>query len=98
MGSAQDGTGHDETAALSGGAMDDALAALGFDWDTAYLIEVTEDEEWRARRRDGLGDWMTATGPDELRVEIRRDYAMKPVPRLEPPAGDDLPSADVAEP
>jgi hypothetical protein len=98
MGSAQDGTGHDEAAAMAAGPLDDALAALWFDWDTAYLIEVTDDGEWRARRRDGLGGWLTAVGPDELRQMIREDYAMKPVPRPDPPAGDGLPAADVAEP
>ena len=98
MGTAQDGTGHDDAAALAGGALDDALAALWFDWDSAYLIEVSGDGKWRAKRRDGLGGWMTAAGPDELRPMIREDYEMKPVPRPDPPASDDLPAAGVAEP
>jgi len=85
----------DEAGPLASKSGADALAALWFDYDQAYLIEVTEDGEWRWRRLDGLGGWTTASGPDQLRQQVREDYALKPVPRPGPPrAGLDLPSAD----
>ena len=37
--------------------------------------------DWRGRRLDGLGGWMTESGPDELRRQLHEDYDLKPVPR-----------------
>jgi hypothetical protein len=89
----------DEADPLASESRTDALAALWFDYDQAYVIEVTKAGEWRWRRRDGLGGWTTANGPDELRQEVREDYDLKPVPRPERPrAGLSLPSSDVAGP
>jgi hypothetical protein len=88
----------DEADPLAGESRARALAALWFDYDQAYMIEVTEDGEWRWRRLDGLGGWTTASGPDELRQQVREDYDLKPVLRPDPPrAGLGLPSVDVAE-
>jgi len=63
----------------------DALEALRWHWGEVYEIEIHEGE-WRARRRDGLGGWITAPSDDELSKEILADYMLKPVPRppLEP--------------
>lgn len=55
-----------------------ALGALRYDWGSAYEIEG-DGEEWRARRLDGLGGWIEADSPDDLRNEIFGDYALKPV-------------------
>jgi hypothetical protein len=53
-----------------------ALDALHWHWGDAYEIEA-----WRARRRDGLGGWIEADGPDKLGALIAEDYAVKAVPR-----------------
>lgn len=58
-----------------------ALEALRWDWGDAYEIGFDDDRSWHARRRDGLGGWLTATCPDELYEVIAADYAFKPVPR-----------------
>jgi hypothetical protein len=68
----------DEAEPLADGSTANGLTALRFDSDEAYLIEATGDREWRARR---LGDWLTADGPDGLRLLIREDYAVRPVLR-----------------
>jgi hypothetical protein len=65
---------------MAAGSREQALAALWFDWDGAYQIEHTGDE-WRAKRLDRIGGWMTAGDPDELRRLIHDDYALKPVRR-----------------
>jgi hypothetical protein len=52
------------------------LEQLRWDWGGAYEIE-----KGRARRRDGLGGWLTAATPGELRSLIGADYAERPVPR-----------------
>lgn len=65
-----------------------ALEALIFHWGEAYEIEYSEDHGWRARRRDSLGGWLTAAGPDGLLAEISSDYALRPVPREGGPIGD----------
>jgi hypothetical protein len=72
-----------------------ALAALWFDWDGAYQIEHAGDE-WRAKRLDRIGGWMTAGGPDELRRLIHEDYDMKPVrrPRVTAPDAGRVLGAD----
>lgn len=58
-----------------------ALKALRWDWDTAYLIGHDEEHGWYAGRRDKIGDLITAPDPDALRREIAGNYALKPVPR-----------------
>jgi hypothetical protein len=63
----------------------DGLDALRWNWGTAYEIEP-DDVGYRARRRDGLGDWMTADGLDTLRNDILSDYLLKPMKR--PDAGE----------
>jgi hypothetical protein len=68
--------GPQETA--GGEAAMNALDALRYDWGSAYEIEGTDDE-WRARRLDGLGGWIEAESPDGLRNQIFCDYALKPV-------------------
>lgn len=58
-----------------------ALAAIRWNWDTAYAIELRDDGTWVADRLDGLGATIEATGPEELRKLILDDYMLKPVPR-----------------
>jgi hypothetical protein len=58
----------------------DALDALCWNWGEAYEIEIT-DGQWRALRRDGLGGWIEASNPEDLRSEIFADYSIRPVPR-----------------
>jgi hypothetical protein len=67
--------GPQETA--GGKAAMNALDALRYGWGSAYEIE-SADGEWRARRLDGLGDWIEAEIPDDLRHQIFSDYALKP--------------------
>jgi hypothetical protein len=55
---------------------EDALETLLWNWGEAYEIGA-----WRAKRRDGLGGWFEADGPQSLDQEITENYAMKPVPR-----------------
>ncbi len=62
-------------------ATDHALEALRWDWGEAYEIGLDDELGWHARRRDGLGGWLTAPGADELYEAIAADYALKPVPR-----------------
>jgi hypothetical protein len=57
-----------------------ALDALRFHWGDAYEIEVSGGK-WRAKRLDGLGEWIEAADPDGLGWGIAADYAVKPVPR-----------------
>lgn len=54
--------------------------ALCWDWGEAYEIQSTDDG-WRARRSDGIGQWITASSPNDLRSRLSRDYAANPVPR-----------------
>ena len=68
--------GPQETAAGKAGM--NALDALRYDWGSAYEIEGN-GEDWRARRLDGLGGWIEANSPDDLRNQIFADYALKPV-------------------
>jgi hypothetical protein len=65
-----------------------AVAALRHGWGDAYRIGWDAKRYWWARRRDGLGGDITAHDPDELWSAILDDYTLKPVPRLDPPAGD----------
>ena len=57
------------------------LEAMRFHWDTAYTIDHDDEYGWRARRRDGLGSWLTGAGPDDLYAAIGADYGARPVPR-----------------
>ena len=40
-----------------------------------------DERGWWAARRDRIGGYFTARGPDELRAAIRADYGLEPVPR-----------------
>lgn len=60
-----------------------ALEALRWNWGEAYEVNMVNDE-WRARRRDGLGDWLIAPNAGGLRNRILSDYMFKPVPRPQP--------------
>ncbi|HUC25025.1 MAG TPA: hypothetical protein VMA73_20130 [Streptosporangiaceae bacterium] len=66
--------------------IDSGLEGLTYNWGSAYEIEFSDEHGWRARRRDGLGGWLTGTNPDELYKAITDDYALKPVPRSYMPA------------
>jgi hypothetical protein len=55
-----------------------ALEVLRRDWGSAYQVEGSDDN-WRARRLDGLGEWIEADSPDSLRHQIFDDYSLKPV-------------------
>jgi hypothetical protein len=70
----------DEAGPLANGSTADALETLRWDWGEAYLIEIDGDE-WRAKRRDGLGGWIEAANPDGLDLAIKEDYALRRVPR-----------------
>jgi|HubBroStandDraft_6_1064221.scaffolds.fasta_scaffold151714_2 hypothetical protein len=72
--------------AASGRAEKEALDALEFDWGDAYMIGRDDERGWWAARRDRIGGYFTAPGPDELREAIRADYALEPVPRSVSPA------------
>ncbi|MGH3171462.1 MAG: hypothetical protein ACRDN0_37075 [Trebonia sp.] len=65
-----------------GGLAELALAVLRWNWGRAYEIDC-DPGLWRARRRDGLGEDITAREPDDLRDAILRDYDVNPVPRGE---------------
>lgn len=62
----------------SGKAGMNALDALRYDWGSAYEIDGNGDD-WRARRLDGLGGWIEANSPDDLRNLLFSDYALKAV-------------------
>ena len=72
-------TGQQPQAARTASAV--ALEALRWDWGDAYEIGCDDDRGWRARRRDGLGVYLTAPDPDALYGVIAADYDLKPVPR-----------------
>lgn len=74
------GTAAGETAA-GRRLIDDELEALRFHWGDAYEIGRDDELGWWARRRDGRGGDLTATGPDDLYEVIAADYALEPVPR-----------------
>jgi len=59
---------------------EEALEAVRWDWDTAYIIGHDE-HGWHAGRRDKIGHLITAADPAEPRREIAEDYELKPVPR-----------------
>jgi hypothetical protein len=70
---------------MSGTAAGEALAALEFNWGSAYKFGAGEGEWWAARR-DGAGGKITAGNPDDLTVKVRDDYLLKHVPREFAPA------------
>ena len=68
--------------AASGTAVDEqALAALQWNWGSAYLIGYGDEHGWWAARRDQIGGLITGDSPDELRTAIVDDYTLLPVPR-----------------
>jgi hypothetical protein len=66
-----------------GRTADEALDMLRWNWGRAYEIDREAGQRWRARRRDGLGEEITAMGPEALRDAIFRDYEVNPVARDE---------------
>lgn len=64
----------------------DALDTLRWHWEDAYEIGHDPERGWWARRGDGLGGDVIASGPDELGAAIWENYTLKPVPRA--PGGD----------
>jgi hypothetical protein len=62
-------------------AGEQALEVLRREWGQSYRIGHDAVRDWWAQRRDGLGGDITAGTPDELRMEVSEDYALKPVPR-----------------
>ena len=62
----------------------DALADLRHHWGEAYEISYRAGQ-YRAVRRDD-GSMIRRDDPAGLLEEIRRDYAVRPVPRHCPPA------------
>lgn len=69
----------DEAAALTGRAIEDALAGLDFTWGDAYEPDYDEEHGWHALRLDGLGGRITGADPADLNREIAADYAVNPV-------------------
>ena len=60
-----------------------ALAALEWDWGSAYLIEFyggVDPEEWVALRRDNE-ERLSAPAAEGLRKLVEDDYRAMPVPR-----------------
>lgn len=57
----------------------DALEALELGYGAAYRIGYGEEHGWRAVRRDGLGGFLEAGGPGELRAAMDEDCALRPV-------------------
>jgi hypothetical protein len=53
--------------AAAGSAGKDALAGLEIHRGEAYIIGHDEKRGWWAARRDRIGRFFTAPGPDELR-------------------------------
>lgn len=77
----EDAAGRTTASTRATAADTDALDALRWHWGEAYEIGVDDERGWWARRGDGLGGDITASGPDELRAAIWENYALKPVPR-----------------
>lgn len=76
--------------AAGGRTADDyALEALRWDWGEAYEIGRDDEHGWHARRRDGLGGYLTGGDHDGLRAAIRSDYTLKKVPRDAAVPGDE---------
>ena len=57
------------------------LEELRWHWGDAYLIGHDDERGWWAARRDQIGVFITAAGPEELWSAIHADYEAKPVPR-----------------
>lgn len=68
-----------DDALLPGVARD--LRALRKSWRGAYIITVHRGGRWRATRTDD-GGRVEAGSAEELRAEIRADYAERPVLRV----------------
>src|SRR5260370_8426148 len=66
-----------------------ALEALRWNWGDAYEIGHDDERGWWAKRRDGVGGYLTAADPGELRAVIYADHDLMPVPRdFDPGSGD----------
>jgi hypothetical protein len=61
------------------------LKWLRYNWGDAYRIGWDRVRGYWARRRDGLGDEITAGDAWELSEKIRADYKARRVPRDLPP-------------
>lgn len=75
---------------LAGGGSslaDLAMEEVRFNWGEAYEFGIEPDGQCWARRRDGLGEAITADSPEKLPKLVAADYDMKPVPRDLPKAG-----------
>jgi hypothetical protein len=60
--------------------MDDtALGTLRRNWGGAYEIGTDDVGRPRARRLDGIGEWIIADTAGELNAKIIDDYTSKPV-------------------
>jgi hypothetical protein len=71
---------NDKAGLLANGSTPGALEMLRWDWGKD-LIETDDGDDWRAKRRDGLGGWIEATNPDGLDLAIKEDCAVRSVPR-----------------
>ena len=58
------------------------LDELRHHWGDAYHLDA-DGGRWRAKRRDGKGDWLTAPDAEALLELIRADYRADPVSRDE---------------
>jgi len=63
---------------------DDELAELVEHWGSAYRITRSAGG-WAAKRKDGLGGWLTAPSAEALWTVIRADYQARPVSRDDAP-------------
>lgn len=70
-----------------------ALEALRFNWGDAYELGFDPGRGWWAKRRDGMGGYLLADGPEGLGSAIREDYALRPVPREYDPRQAPAPGA-----
>lgn len=58
---------------------DVALGVLSRNWGEAYEIGTDEVGRPRARRLDGIGEWITASTVEDLNAKIVDDYTSTPV-------------------
>ena len=65
----------------------DALAELEIRWGDAYMIGHDELRGWWAARRDRIGVFFTALGPDELQEAMAAGYEAEPGSRDLPAEG-----------
>lgn len=60
--------------------MTGTLDTLRRNWGEAYEIGTNGIGQPRARRLDGIGEWIIADTVDELNAKIVDDYTSRPVP------------------